>query len=106
MRPADSQHRYLVGAEWRWARWSEYDDPIPDASAQGGIRVEHQDHDHCTICYEKAFSERYVDDLREGWTTGGPRARQAGTPRDEYYWVCPDCFEAFRDELEWTSTNC
>ena len=97
-----SQHDELAGAEWRWATWTEYDDPIPDTSAPGGIRVEHQDHDHCSICYEKAFSEKYDGDLRQGWTTAGPRGSHLGSQRDAYYWVCSECFDRLREQLSWT----
>jgi hypothetical protein len=98
-----SSHDHLKGAAWRWARWLEYDDPIEDASAPAGIRLERQDHDHCSICHESAFSKRFEGDLREGWTTAGPRGSHIGVARDAYYWVCPSCFEELRDQFSWTA---
>jgi hypothetical protein len=97
------RHDYLLGAEWCWAKWVEYDDPIEDASAPGGIRVEHQDHDHCSICYDTAFSARFEGDLREGWTTAGPRGKHIGAARDAYYWVCAACFDELREQFSWTT---
>jgi len=47
------------------------------------------DHDHCEFCGEK-FSER-ADDMNEGYVT-----------RDEYHWVCDQCFADFRQMFNWT----
>jgi len=74
---------------------------ISDASASGGVRIEHQDHDHCSVCYEVAFSERFEGDLREGWATPVPSKRNVDSPRDEYEWVCPACFAEQHERLEW-----
>jgi len=39
------------------------------------------DHDHCEFCWAK-----FPDDCSKGYTT-----------EDMYYWVCPSCFEDFKD---------
>lgn len=46
------------------------------------------DHDHCEFCGLK-FSTR-AGSLSSGFCT-----------EDGYYWVCPTCFEDFRDEFQW-----
>jgi len=46
------------------------------------------DHDHCAFCGTK-FSERNGD-LHEGYST-----------KDNYYWVCPKCYEDFKDMFKW-----
>lgn len=46
------------------------------------------DHEHCTFCWEK-FSDD-ADDLHEGYTT-----------EDEYYWICSDCYNDFKEMFGW-----
>jgi hypothetical protein len=43
------------------------------------------DHDHCEFCTRKFSDERIPDALHEGWTT-----------RDNYHWICDQCFQDFR----------
>ena len=47
------------------------------------------EHEHCEFCSRK-FSEDAAD-LRDGYAT-----------EDSYRWVCPACFEDFREEYGWT----
>jgi hypothetical protein len=49
------------------------------------------DHDHCTFCWAKFMEADDLEILREGYTTD-----------DEYYWVCPTCFEDFRELFGWS----
>ena len=49
----------------------------------------HMDHDHCNFCWA-TFSE-YDDDLHEGYCTP-----------DETYWICPECFNDFKEMFHWT----
>jgi hypothetical protein len=53
------------------------------------------DHDHCEGC-TAGFSEDHPADLHEGWATTPEYELGA-----EYSWVCDECFERFRDELDW-----
>jgi len=60
------------------------------------------DHDHCSFCHEP-FAEKgseadRQDAHREGYSTPGPPQEQ----KDDYYWVCPRCFDDFREYLGWT----
>lgn len=47
------------------------------------------DHDHCEFCGAK-FSLNGRD-LTFGYCT-----------LDGYHWICPDCFEEFKEEFRWT----
>jgi len=67
---------WLGGITWSWSRWSS----------------EVDDHDHCVICHEAAFSTAYEGDLREGWQS---------VSFESPLWLCPTCFERFRDRLGW-----
>ena len=48
------------------------------------------DHDHCEFCSAKFMEDDLPDALREGYTTD-----------NQYHWVCPTCFEDFKDRFEW-----
>ena len=50
------------------------------------------DHDHCEFCWEK-FSD-YPDTLHEGYTT-----------EDNYYWICPTCYNDFKEMFKWNENN-
>ncbi len=49
---------------------------------------EEWDHEHCEFCWGK-FSD-FPDTLHEGYTT-----------EDNYYWICPACFEDFKEMFKW-----
>jgi hypothetical protein len=60
------------------------------------------EHDHCSFCMRE-FAERGAathepGTVHEGYSTAGPPA----SPKDNYYWVCADCFGEFRERLGWT----
>lgn len=44
------------------------------------------DHVHCAFCWEKIG----VDGIREGYCTD-----------DGWHWVCPQCFQDFKDQFQW-----
>lgn len=68
----------LEGITWEWVAWS------PGAD----------DHDHCLICHEVAFSKAYDGDLREGWRSVAPSWDSPG-------WLCPTCFDRFGERFGW-----
>ena len=70
------QERYLRGAVFQ---------RMPYSPARDGW-----DHDHCEFCESKFTAEHYVDGLREGYSTP-----------DRYRWICPICFEDFRERFGW-----
>ena len=72
----------LHGIAWLWATWS------PDGD----------DHDHCLICHDAAFSESYDGDLREGWRSTESNWESPG-------WLCHTCFDRFRKHFGWRVTS-
>jgi len=52
---------------------------------------ERWDHDHCAFCWAKVMDRDDPEVRREGYAT-----------QDEYHWICPTCFEDFRDVFRWT----
>lgn len=49
------------------------------------------DHDHCEFCTAEFMVEDHPDVLHEGYAT-----------LDDYRWICPTCFEDFRERFAWT----
>jgi hypothetical protein len=92
---------HLRGTKWHWAVWKERETVEYDPRTNEETPAV-WDHDHCHFCCETAFSERHDDDLREGWTTMGPAGAPIQEQQPEYHWVCPDCFERYRDSFAWT----
>jgi hypothetical protein len=69
-----NQNDYLKGVT---LSYKKYKMPRPD-----------WDHDHCEFCFE-TISE-FEGDLNEAYTT-----------LDDYYWICPQCFDDFKEEFVW-----
>jgi len=61
--------------------WDHYKPPSPE-----------WDHDHGEFCWKK-FSE-HPNDLHEGYTT-----------KDQYRWICEQCYNDFKDQFHWQVTN-
>ena len=93
---------HLRGARWRWSTWRECQATEHDPSTGEEVPAV-WDHDHCHFCHDAAFSERYDGDLREGWTSGGQAGLPPADQQAEYHWVCPSCFEQYRDAFDWTT---
>jgi hypothetical protein len=47
------------------------------------------DHEHCEFCWGKITDQPIPDTLRSGYTT-----------EDSRHWVCPTCFEDFRERFQ------
>jgi hypothetical protein len=57
------------------------------------------DHDHCEFCWAK-----FID--RNDWQTGGyeiPKdyLTEGYHSEDQHWWICPRCFEDFREMFGW-----
>jgi hypothetical protein len=52
------------------------------------------DHDHCAFCWEKLMAAGRGGVLTEGYVTADGR-----------HWICPRCFEDFREEFQWRIAN-
>ena len=107
MDPTDWRYRklqYLRGATFRLVK---YQAPSAD-----------WDHDHCSGCWAKFADFDGTDILHEGYVAASPHE---GKPEPDFisrckdqgmtcvpqptvngvllHWVCPECFETFRQEL-------
>jgi hypothetical protein len=69
------QEEYLLDKHLRFMKWREVQ-PL-------------WDHDHCEFCWTKLSN--HEGDLREGYSYNEGRR-----------WICPKCFEDFREEFRWT----
>ena len=54
------------------------------------------DHSHCAGCMTKFSLYDDGESLREGYAVTADY--KLG---EDYEWVCPDCFEALKDNLDW-----
>jgi len=52
------------------------------------------DHEHCDFCWAKIVEEKHK---REG----DDLLIEAYTTEDRHHWVCPKCFEDFREMFQW-----
>jgi hypothetical protein len=73
------QEKYLKGVTLVHRRYKQYD-KNPD-----------WDHDHCAFCWAKISLNDDPEHLKEGYSTA-----------DDYPWICPKCFEDFKDNFKWT----
>ncbi|MGD2082654.1 MAG: hypothetical protein PVF91_06795 [Chromatiales bacterium] len=74
------QERYLKGAALRRSNYAPPGD--------------HWDHDHCAFCWAKLMAPGHSGALSEGYVTA-----------DRRHWICPRCFEDFREEFQWRIAN-
>ena len=71
--------------DWRLLRQDEYLQGVTLYFRKWSF----EDHAHCEFCWEKFSS--YPDSLHEGYTTA-----------DNYYWICPECYNDFKEKFRWT----
>ncbi len=72
------QERYLRSVRLRWRNWWSY-------------RAD-WDHDHCEFCHAE-ISDRPID--------GHTEYNAAWVTDDDYHWICPRCFDDFRERFDW-----
>ncbi len=60
------------------------------------------EHDHCLGCWAKLMEPDVEGDdiIHEGYATTDDYPRGA-----DYNWVCPSCFEEFRDAMGWVDAT-
>jgi hypothetical protein len=59
------------------------------------------DHDHCAVCWTKIAEPRVeADALHEGYAVTADYENGA-----DYEWVCADCFEFGKAEMEWSDVT-
>ena len=49
------------------------------------------DHDHCEFCWAEFCLKGCTESIQEGYTT-----------QDDYRWICPKCFDDFKDRFQWS----
>lgn len=80
------QEVYLQGASFRFKNFVEWD--------------EGWDHEHCSFCWAKFMDKRNMkassDCLHEGYAS-----LASEDFREDYYWICSDCFDDFREQFQW-----
>ena len=69
------QEDYLMGKKIMFAKYEKY-----------SVR----NHEHCIFCWT-TFSE-YAGDLHQGYCV---------LVDNFYQWICPDCFNDFKDKFQW-----
>ena len=72
------QEKYLAKKEFVYKRYTS-NNPL-------------WDYDHCEFCNERI--SLLPEDRNYGYTT-----------LDDYYWICEDCFNDFKDQFGWTVVN-
>ena len=82
------QEGYLFGRGLRWSRWWSYQ--------------EGWDHDHCYFCQQE-----FCTDEHECPSSPLGRSVTDGyvTADDNYEWICPQCYENFKERFQWTITE-
>lgn len=60
------------------------------------------DHDHCIACNTKLaeFESDKEIILHEGYASTEDVLNGA-----DYYWVCPECFALFKEEMDWSEMS-
>ena len=74
------QEKYLKGVDLYWKKYTRY--------------KEGWDHDHCEFCNVKFQETEGLDILNEGYAT-----------KDNYHWVCKQCFNDFHEKFGWKTNN-
>jgi hypothetical protein len=104
-RIGSGQEEWCRGLVFKWSRWT----PTPTIvyKADGTTEPAIWNHDHCEFCSRDFCAAAYAsgDDppaLTEGWAARGPAGRPDEQRRDNYHWVCPTCFQDFKDHFGWT----
>src|SRR5664280_401805 len=87
------QEKYRSGARLTWRRYQ----------ALSGT----WEHEHCEFCWAKFLDANYSPEHRQTLEAdpdalpgGYTEAPGSGEPAGEH-WICPTCFEYFREEFEW-----
>ena len=79
------------------------DDPLQAGRHDGAATW---GHDHCEFCWQEFSTDHDCADgsrpLTEGYTARGPAGRPDEQRRDNYHWVCPTCFDDFKEHFGWT----
>ncbi|AYG02196.1 hypothetical protein [Gryllotalpicola protaetiae] len=82
--------------DWRLTGQESY---LQDRSLRLALWVGYRagwDHDHCGFCQAEISDD----------TTGHAKYNEAWVTADDgYTWICPECFNDFRERFRWTVTT-
>jgi hypothetical protein len=54
------------------------------------------DHDHCQVCW-RTIAESVGEDVNHA----GYASTATEKWRADYHWICPECFEQYREHMRW-----
>lgn len=54
------------------------------------VPTERNDHEHCRFCWERFDKVNHPD---------------AYCTEDEYYWICEQCYEDFKEQFQWQTES-
>lgn len=77
-----------ITKDWRWQEQKSYMDNILLCRRKYSEKITENNHDHCEFC----------------WATLGydvPRDEEAYCTEDEYRWICPECYNDFKEYFNW-----
>ncbi len=77
-----------MNSDWRLRCQKEYlyGATLVHQSYKPGVLF--NDHDHCAFCMDKFGLQK--DDLKIGYST-----------EDNYHWICPQCYNDFKEQFKW-----
>lgn len=65
------------------------------------VWTETWEHDHCEMCARKFVESDSTREDSETVTAGFAAVGRGPKGEDDYYWVCDECFDDFRDRFGW-----
>ena len=92
--PAGTERGLWVGTkyDWRFSGQEKYLKGVKLVRRKysQNPKNQHWDHDHCEFCGVEFCLKEHCDSLKEGYAT-----------LDDYRWICPMCFEDFKNLFGW-----
>lgn len=79
-----------MAGDWRLQGQQAYLRGVTLVPQEWTSKNAHWDHDHCEFCGAKFMAQGSPGTLSFGYAT-----------QDRYHWVCPECFEDFKQQFEW-----
>jgi hypothetical protein len=93
--PSQEKARYVIDQhDWRLAGGLEHLRGVTLFWRKWSQQKANWDHDHCEFCWAKFSDDSHGKHLKEGYTT-----------EDKYYWICPTCYEDFKELLQFKESN-
>lgn len=81
-----------ITKDWRWGNQKKYMDDIVIVHRKYSEKETKNNHDHCEFCWATLGLD--VPDNVDSYCT-----------EDEYRWICPECYNDFKEYFKWTLKN-